>query len=514
MFKKVSIRRILELLRKGLSEREVAKILHASRHTVASVAMVFRLSGKEWDEVLEMDNETLYELFYPDKFAQAPQYSAFDCAYVHSELKKTGVTLKILWEEYCEKCRKDGGIPCSYSTFTRKYGSYTAKCSYTSYIKHRPGETVEVDWSGPTMYYTDPDTGKKVTAYLFVATLPYSQYIYVEARESMTESDWLSCHVNLFSYLGGTPIKVVCDNLKTAVISHPRKGVPEINERYLSLAEHYNVAVFPAAVKKPKQKASVEGSVGKIATVVIARLRNESFSTLHGINTAILTVLRDYNNAPFQKRPGSRRSIFENEEKPYMRELPLKPYEVCEWSYGHKVGNNSHIWFHKGQYSVPYRYIGEAVDVKYNSFYVYLYHNRTEIARHEILPKSSVLMRRTDESHLPIPLKKDLSMDDIIKTAKDIGPATYEVIVRMFENARVKDQPALDAMAVLSISKDYPPAVLEKACGKALDNHMLPSYKDIRSALSGKERIAKKPNEKKVYGIVRGADYYKGRIDK
>jgi len=404
-------------------------------------------------------------------------------------------------------------VPCSYSTFTRKYNSYTVKKNYTSSIKHRPGETVEVDWSGPAMYYTDPDTGKKVTAYLFVAALPYSQYVYVEARESMSENEWLSCHVNLFSYLGGTPVKIVCDNLKTAVTKHPRHGVPELNERYLSLAEHYNVAVFPAAVKKPKQKASVEGSVGNIATSIIARLRNESFSTLKGINTAILTVLKDYNNAPFQKRPGSRKTIFENEEKPYMRELPVKPYEVCEWSYGHQVGTNSHIWFHKGQYSVPYRYIGEAVDVKYNSFYVYVYHNRTEIARHEILPKSAVIMRRTNESHLPIPLKKEQTLNDIFNTAKEIGPGTYEVIRKLFENAKVKDQPALDAIAVLSIARDYPSSALEKACNKALENHMLPSYKEVRAALSGKERSERRLQEKPHSGIVRGADYYKGGIE-
>ena len=152
--------------------------------------------------------------------------------------------------------------------------------NYTCHIEHKPGLEIEVDWSGPAMSYTEPDTGERITAYLFVATMPYSQMSYVEAAASMDEKAWLSCHVNMFRFFGGTPVKAVCGNLKTGVTSHPKKGETILNEAYLSLGEYYSVAIMPTGVKKPKQKASVEGSVGKIATAVIAKLRKDTFPSL------------------------------------------------------------------------------------------------------------------------------------------------------------------------------------------------------------------------------------------
>ncbi len=518
MFKKTKVRSILELLGKNLSAREVSKVLGVSRNTVAQVQALFLQSGRSWDDISDWDDDRLYELFYPDKFKYKPRYAPVDYSYVHKELKKTGVTEKLLWEEYCARCGKAGVNACSYITFARNYKKFTADKNYTSHIEHKPGLEVEVDWSGPVMSYTDPDTGGRVTAYLFVATMPCSQISYVEATASMNEKAWLSCHVNMFRFFGGTPVKIVCDNLKTGVVSHPKRGEIVLNEAYLSLGEYYSVAIMPTGVKKPKQKASVEGSVGKIATAVIARLRNEEFTSLAALNSGIRKALKEFNDRPFQKRPGSRRSIFETEERPYLRALPLIPYEVCEWSYGHKAGSNSHIWWNKGQYSVPCRYIGYKVDVKFNSHFVFIYYNRTEIARHDILPKNMVNGIRTEEAHLPFPLQKNPSVDALRDRARETGPKTFEVIRRMFDEAKVKEQPLQTARAILSIADIYSPETLEKACGKALKQYHMPYYRTIyahaKSINSRKELTEFKENNKKS-GIIRGADYYrKGGTDK
>ena len=512
MYRKTRVRRILEYLRDGLSVREIARILHVSRNTISRIQMSAKQSNRSLEEFLELEDDVLYEMFFPEKFDQNPIYADINYSYVHNELKKTGVTLKLLWEEYCEKCRKESALPCSYSSFTRGYKSYTTSRSYTSAIKHRPGETIEVDWAGPTMKYRNRDTGKDVPVHLFVATLPYSQYVYVEGTESMSEKDWLTCHVNMFRYFGRSPIKIICDNLKTAVIKHPRKAPAVINESYLSLAEHYSVAIIPTQIKKPKQKASVEGSVGKITMHVIAKLRNKEFTSLKELNAAILKVLDEFNSKPFQKRSGSRKSVYETEEKPCMRELPMLPYEVCEWSYGHRVGPDSHIWFSKCQYSVPHRYIGETVDVKYNDGLISVYHKHREIARHERFGKTVVNGRRTDESHLPIPLKQDETIESLLEKAKGIGPSTFDVVRKMFEDAKVKAQPTLDVMAMFSIARDYPPEALEKACRKALAEQLVPTYSDVKKHLNPKDRLsanARKPVSKND-GLVRGADYYKG----
>ena len=287
MFKKTKVRSILELLGKNLSAREVSKVLSVSRNTVAEVQALFLQSGRSWDDISEWDDDRLYGLFYPDKFKYKPRYAPVDYSYVHKELKKTGVTEKLLWEEYCARCEKDGARACSYITFAKNYKKFTADKNYTSHIEHKPGLEIEVDWSGPAMSYTEPDTGERITAYLFVATMPYSQISYVEAAASMDEKAWLSCHVNMFRFFGGTPVKIVCDNLKTGVTSHPKRCGIILNEAYLSLGEYYSVAIMPTGIKKPKQKASVEGSVGKIATAVIAKLRNDTFPSLAALNAGI-----------------------------------------------------------------------------------------------------------------------------------------------------------------------------------------------------------------------------------
>jgi len=512
MYKKTKPRSVMELLNKNLSEREVASILGCSRNTVSEVKELCRQYGKSWDEIKDMTDDQLYDILFPRKFKRTTNYVPVDYSYVHAELKKTGVTMKLLWEEYREKCVSEGNSYCAYPTFNINYYKYTGEKNYTSHIQHKPGVAIEVDWSGPTMEYVCPETGEVHTAYLFVATLPYSQYGYVEATNDMKEKAWLECNVHMLEFFGGSPVKIVCDNLKTGVISHPRRGEIILNEAYMALGEYYNTAIMPTGVKKPKQKASVEGSVGKIATAVIARLRNETFTSLEGLNIAIRRAVKEYNDKPFQKREGSRTVIFNTQEKTYLRALPYIPYEVCEWSYGHKVGNNSHISFNKGQYSVPNRYIGRRVDVKYNSNFVYIYFNKTEIAKHEIIPKGVMNGIRTDESHLPFPLTRNRNSDDLLDFARDIGPATFELVRRMYEESKVKEQATQTVSAILAIADTFTPEVLEEACKMSLKQYHLPFYKIIykhAKNIHSNNEFKEFKESNKTSGIIRGADYYK-----
>jgi transposase len=113
-------------------------------------------------------------------YAVTDMYHDPDYEYIHKELKKVGVTLKLLWNEYKDKCRTENTIPMGYTKFCQGYSDYTISNKLTNHLEHKPGIATEVDWSGPTMSYVDRDTGEVITAYLFVATLPYSQYSYVE----------------------------------------------------------------------------------------------------------------------------------------------------------------------------------------------------------------------------------------------------------------------------------------------------------------------------------------------
>ena len=160
---------------------------------------------------LTLTNETLF---------QEPNYE-----YIHGELSKLGVTLKLLWKEYRDLCVGEGGIAVGYTKFCTGYTRFTEAQNLTNHLTHKPGMVVEVDWSGPTMKLIDRMTCEVIPVYLFVATLPYSQYSYVEPCLNMKEASWLNCHIHMYDFFGGTTVRTVCDNLKTGVIKHPAKEI-------------------------------------------------------------------------------------------------------------------------------------------------------------------------------------------------------------------------------------------------------------------------------------------------
>lgn len=257
---------------------------------------------------------------------------------------------------------------------------------------------------------------------------------YVEATTKMDEENWIRCNVNMLHYFNGVPLKMVCDNLKTAVTSHPLKGEVILNEEYLTFAEYYNTAILPTNVRKPKEKASVEGSVGKIATKIIAKLRNEKFYSLKSLNKAIRIALEEFNNMKFQKRNGSRNTIYEMEEKPFMNPLPLVKYEVCSWAYNHKVAFNSHVYYKNNWYSVPYQYIGEKVDIKIIQDEMKIFFNKQEIARHALISDLSKNEFQTNKNHLP--KEKEFipcDFDKVMNIARKIGYNTLTIINKLFD---------------------------------------------------------------------------------
>ncbi|MBQ9198757.1 MAG: hypothetical protein IJ141_01080 [Lachnospiraceae bacterium] len=302
-------------------------------------------------------------------------------------------------------------------------------------------------------------------------------------------------------------------NLKTGVNTHPKHGEIILNDAYLSFAEHYQVAVMPTAVKKPKQKPSVEGSVGKIARKIIGMLRNESFHSLEGLNRGIREALEKLNNKSFQKRSGSRKIIFEVEEKPLLRNLPLIPFEICEWSYGRKVNPNSHVWFDKGQYSVPSDYIGSYVDIRYSTSMVYIYSSHKQIASHKRITPGVKNGKRTEPSHLPYKLYTPDTVDSTTEKAKEIGVNTHTVVCRLYREAKVQEQALMDVRSVLDIANLYNDEILEEACRLALKDFHKITYNTLMPYVKilSKDKIFSNETtiEKKSKGIVRGADYYR-----
>lgn len=187
----------------------------------------------------------------------------YDKQYVHQELKRTGVTLKLLWQEYQDKCRASGNIPMGYTKYCQGYSEYTIVNKLTNHLEHKPGVAVEVDWSGPTMTYVDTSTGEIVTVYLFVNTA--LQPVLLRGTMPGHEDGQLyRAHIHMYGFFGGVATRLVCDNLKTGVVSHPREGEVVLTADYEALGSHYQTAIMPAGIRKPKQKASVEGTVGRL----------------------------------------------------------------------------------------------------------------------------------------------------------------------------------------------------------------------------------------------------------
>ena len=207
---------------------------------------------------------------------------------IHKEMQRSGVTLSLLWVEYCEQYRATGELPYQSTQFNKYYADYVRKTKDTMHLNHKPGETMQVDRAGDTMGIVDTDTGELIPAYLFVAVLPYSGYAYAEAFLDEKQEAWVNVHVTAYRYFGGVTHILVPDNLKTGIIKNA-KDETVLNRSYREMVEHYGTAVIPARPKTPKDKAFVEGSAGVVSTWIIAALRNRQFFT-NTLNRRLMCV--------------------------------------------------------------------------------------------------------------------------------------------------------------------------------------------------------------------------------
>ncbi len=518
MAKKINAKLVLELLGKGMSVREISRTRHIAPRSIKKVREAAEARGVTWEDAAGMNEADVYDLLFPEQAEARDAVAEADYDYVHAELQKVGVNQKLLWEEYRDGAESEGLAYVSYGTFCRGYKSYVVARNVTNHLDHKPGQVMEVDWSGPTMRLTDPFTGEVTKAYLFVATLPYSQYSYVEATLDMKQNTWLLCHVHAYEFFGGVAVRCVCDNLRTGVTSHPREGEIVLNEAYEALGRHYMCAIMPTGVRKPKEKASVEGTVGKLATAVIAKLRNRKFATLHELNEAIAEKVAEFNAAPFQKRDGSRKAVFEEVESAFLAPLPSVPFEVCDWVYGRVVNLDFHVVHEKNRYSVPYQHVGSKADLRVTANTVEVHIGGQRVASHPRLPSFVQYRYQTDPSHMPPQfVKAEWDEKRITSWAGEIGPSTYAVVAKIFSSVQVEEQAYNPALAVLNLTRRYTEAELEEACAYALSKVGSPRCKFIKTVLASNAAARMGDgscDETSSGGYIRGEGYYSdGEVD-
>lgn len=335
----------------------------------------------------------------------------------------------------------------------------------------------------------------------------------METFLSQNQECWIAAHINTYRFFGGVTRILVPDNLKTGV-EKVTKGETVINKTYQEMAEHYGTAVIPCRVRAPKDKSTVEGTVGIISTWILGALRNQQFLSLRELNSAIREKLTAFLEKPFQKKDGSRATLFA-EEKPFLLPLPTKQFEMATWKIA-TVQYNYHISVESQNYSVPFEYIKQKVDVRATRNVIEVFFEGTRICSHPRLYGRNNQYSTVDV-HMPPDHQKYVSWngDRFKNWATKIGESTGSVVRLFLESHKVEQQGYKACMALLKLADKYSVVRLEAACTKALSYAGRPSFKGIQAILkSGQDKLQKEPPAHSLsseYGLTRGAEYYSRR---
>ena len=504
-------RKILELYSKGYSQRSIETSVRSSHQTVRSALDKAHEMNISWPLEDDVTNEVLDELFYGKRCSNSSPYAVIDYAYIHRELSKKGVTLTLLWQEYCEHAYANGETPYMSTQFGDKYRRWARITKATMRVTHKPGDVMQVDWAGGTIPYFDSVTGEEYKAYLFVAALPCSSYLYVEACTDMKQENWLMCHVHAYGYFGGVTRVLVPDNLKTGVTANTRYET-QLNESYRELSEYYGTAIVPARVRKPQDKGLVERSVGFSTTWITAALRERKFFSFADVRDAVAERLEVINTKPFQKRPGSRREAYLSEEKEFMLPLPKRPFEPSVWKQ-QIVGNDYLISDGLNKYSVPFDLIGEQVQIRLTKDLVEVYFKGSRMTSHKRLEKYSVQPVVKPE-HMPTNHRAymDCNAEEFKAWAETVGKSAEEVVKHFLTSGSVPEQGYKACASLKKLGKRYGKEKLETACERMLAFTSSPSVRTITTLLKNRketDNVASQSNNSSKYGITRGAAYWR-----
>ncbi|MCK6139745.1 IS21 family transposase [Slackia exigua] len=316
----VKYREILRLASMGTSQESIAFSCKCAQSTVPDVLRAARVRKLSWPLPEEMDDSAIRAVIYPRESRKSRDKAAIDHERVSSELMWRGITMSLLWNEYCDGAIVRGEEPYMYSAFCREHREWAQRHDVRMRIKHKPAESIQVDWVDDTGEVIDPDTGEALKAYVFAACLPYSNHLYAEGFCRTDEEAWVTAHVRMFSFFGGSTPILVPDNCKTAITRNAKEALI-VNDQYRRMSERYGCAVVPARVRRPRDKASVGMGVGVIERQAMMALRKRRFMSLSDFNAALIAQVMAVNSRPFQKREGSREGIFLGQESPARQAL-------------------------------------------------------------------------------------------------------------------------------------------------------------------------------------------------
>ena len=464
---RLSMRKVREVLRlrhaSGASVRMIARSVGVGHTTVAEYLRRAAVLGITWPVPAALDDVALERrLFAPAGFHPVPTRAMPDWNHVHAELRRRGVTLLLLWEEY--RAEQPDGY--GYSRFCDLYIDWRRGISATMRQTHVAGEKLFVDYAGDTVPVFDGATGEERPAHVFVAVLGASNCTYAEARWSEGLADWIGAHVNALTFLGGVPKLLVCDNLRAGVTAACRYE-PGINRTYEEMAAHYGTAVVPGRVRRPRDKAKVEVAVLIVERFILARLRNRRFLSLGELNEAIHEVLGDLNARLMRRLGASRREFFATIDRPALLPLPPAPYAYAEWRRC-RVAPDYHVEVHGHFYSVPSRLIREMVEARITDTTVEMFHAGKRVAAH---PRSAMKHRHTTvPEHMPSAHRRYASWTParLLSFAAEVGPGTAALVETILRTEPHPEQGFRACLGILRLAKTCGEARLEAACQRGL----------------------------------------------
>lgn len=472
------IRQALRLLAEsGLSTRQVAAALGVSKSTVSDIALYARDAGVDWALASTLSDDELQARLYPPPRPRSTTRAEPDYAALHQELKRPGVTLQLLWEEYRAGA---AGAAYRYSAFCDKYRAWAKRLKRSMRQLHPAGERLFVDYAGHTVPVVDAATGEIRRAQIFVAVLGASNYTYACATWQQTAADWVGAIVGALGFIGGVPRLLVPDQPR-ALIANPDAYEPATARLMQELAEHYAVAVLPARPGRPQDKAKVEVGVQVVERWILARLRHRRFFTLAELNAAIAALLVDLNQRPFKKLPGCRAQAFAALDAPALKPLPAQPLVLAQFKPA-RVNIDYHVAFEGHCYSVPHQHVGAAVELRITSTTLEVLLRRQRIAAHARSAKVGGFT--TVAEHMPASHRAHAqwSPAKLVAWGERIGAATGAVVRWQMEHRAHPEQGYRSCLGLMRLARQYGQDRLEAACARA-QSIRAPHYRSVKSIL-------------------------------
>jgi transposase len=501
------IRQALRLhLEAGLSYAQIARAVGIGKGTVGKFIVLARAAGVDWAVAQTLSDEQLEARLYRPAVPRASHQLEPDYAWIHQELKRAGVTLQLLWEEY----QRGAEQAYKYTSFCIKYRAWAQALKRSMRQTHIAGERLFVDYAGQTVPIIDAASGEIRRAQIFVAVLGASNYTFACATATQTAADWVGSIIDALEFIGGVPRLIVPDQTR-ALIARPDRYEPAVNRLVDELCEHYDVAVLPARPAHPRDKPKVEVGVQVVERWILARLRNRRFFSLAELNSAIAELLRDLNQRAFKKLPGCRASAFDALDRPALRSLPAQRMAIARFKRA-RVNIDYHVELDGHYYSVPHRLVRAEVELRVTATTVEILSGNQRVAVHAYSSRRGA--HTTTAEHMPASHRahSQWTPQRLIAWGERIGAACAAVVRWQMEHRPHPEQGYRACLGLQRLARQFGDARLEAACARALSIGS-PTYRSVNSILAAgldRQQVPAAPAQTALplHDNVRGPDYY------